>query len=54
MKSFMAQRFTYRLVTNIVTREASTNEVHQIIGTTKNPKFPHEYAISGWFKWTQP
>lgn len=41
-------------MTNTLDRQPNTNGVNQIVGSTKNPKFPHEYAVSGWFKWTQP
>ncbi|CAD8140693.1 unnamed protein product [Paramecium octaurelia] len=51
-KDFIPDIVTYKVTTNPISRKPEDREVHQIVGTTSTPKFPHEYGISGWFKWT--
>lgn len=39
------------LVDSLIARDKGTDPIEKTVGS-ETTRFPHEYAISGWFKWT--
>jgi hypothetical protein len=39
------------LVDNVIAREKTNDPLEKAVGSDAT-RFPHEYAFSGWFKWT--
>jgi len=39
------------LVDSVVSRVVNDEPIYKVVGK-ENERFPQEYAISGWFKWT--
>lgn len=44
--------YRHQLVEDPISRKVNDNPIYDELGGGSS-KFPHEYAISGWFKWEQ-